>query len=249
MKTPNRCFRKRHQLDSGEARQIAILVGSTDRTRSQQLSKGSLGKRDRGRSFASLKIFRTRACTSCLKRNCVARGSDSSCSMQQSRRPSNQFRDSKQRTTSALSTMLTTQTLAQLTSGIVLRSGTPVLLLGRPLKASAAWVGRFVSTGPLSGHDSAAAAVSCRGRLSSFPFPDFDFIAGMCGAVGVSRSPSSKTGTVLVARRRRFSVSTSSFAFLRARRLMDTGTMLELECTLVSHLTEIQFGFSWAQLS
>ena len=46
-----------------------------------------------------------------------------------------------------------------------------------------------------------------------------------------------------MARRRRFSVSTSSFAFLKAKLLMDTGTMLELDCTLVNHLTEARFGF------
>ena len=50
----------------------------------------------------------------------------------------------------------------------------PMLLFGRPLEASAARVGRFVSTSSLGGHDSAAAAASCRGPLSSFPFP-FDF--------------------------------------------------------------------------
>ena len=86
----------------------------------------------------------------------------------------------------------------------------PMLLLGRPLGASA--VGGLLSTGL------AAAAVSCRGPFLSFPFPlDFDFATSKSGAAGLSHSPSSKTGTVLVARRRRVSVSTSSFTFLNAK--------------------------------
>ena len=114
----------------------------------------------------------------------------------------------------ALSTMFTTQS----STGIVRRTRqvkrwnlrdsveerNPMLLLGRPLKASAARVGRFVSTGLLGGHNSAAAAASCRGPLSSFPFSfDFDFVTGMCGAAGVSHSPSSQTGTVLMVQKRR----------------------------------------------
>ena len=93
-----------------------------------------------------------------------------------------------------------------------------MLKSGTECWASAAQVGLFVSTGPLDGHDSAAAAASCRGPLSSFPFPfDFDFITSMCGAVGISHSPSSRTGTILTVQERRCPVSTPSFAFLRTR--------------------------------
>ena len=51
----------------------------------------------------------------------------------------------------------------------------PMLFLCRPPKASAARVGGTISTGLLGTHDSAAAAVSCRGPFFSFPFP-FDFV-------------------------------------------------------------------------
>ena len=44
----------------------------------------------------------------------------------------------------------------------------PMLLLGRPRGASAAWVGGVLSTGRVGVHGSAAAAVSCRGPF--FPF-------------------------------------------------------------------------------
>ena len=47
----------------------------------------------------------------------------------------------------------------------------PMLLLGRPLGASAARVGGLLSTGRVGAHGSAAAAVSSRGPFLSYPFP------------------------------------------------------------------------------
>ena len=46
-----------------------------------------------------------------------------------------------------------------------------MLLLGRPLGASAARVGGLLSTGQFVAHASAAAAASCRGPFFSFPSP------------------------------------------------------------------------------
>ena len=161
-RAPNKCFRKRHQLDSGEVRQIAILVGSIDRTRSQQLSKGSLGKRDRGRSFTSFvnKFSNSRMHLLFEKKLCGTRFRliVLDATITTTRQPIQRFKAAQH---VALSTMLTTQTLAQWSTGNVkdtrqvqrwnlkdsVEERNPILLLRRPLKASAARVGRFVSTG------------------------------------------------------------------------------------------------------
>ena len=45
----------------------------------------------------------------------------------------------------------------------------PMLLLGRPLGSSAAWVGGLLSTGQFDAHASAAAAASCRRPFVSSP--------------------------------------------------------------------------------
>ena len=48
-----------------------------------------------------------------------------------------------------------------------------MLLLGRPLGTSAAWVGALLSTGQFDADASAAAAASCRGPLF------FSFLLGL----------------------------------------------------------------------
>ena len=122
-----------------------------------------------------------------------------------------------------------------------MKSGTQCFSSVAHLGTSAAPVGGLLGIGQVGAHESAAAPVTYRDIFFS-PWIWISQQAIYERAEGFSHSPSSKASTVLVTQRRRFSVSTSSLAFLKAKLLMDTGTKLELGCTMVNHLTEAQFA-------